>query len=118
MYYVCIEDKLIVSILNYKPAVPSSVTVVEILDNDYEKISNQTHYFNIKTNQIEEYPSSVFEQKENELKNAEHREFLNNTDWKVLRHIREKALEITTTLSEEQYLDLENKRKIAAESIV
>jgi hypothetical protein len=36
----------------------------------------------------------------------------------VLRHIREKALEITTTLSEEQYLDLENKRKIAAESIV
>jgi uncharacterized protein (UPF0276 family) len=118
MYYVCIENNLIISILNYEPASPSSVNVVEITDDDYDKISKQTHYFNIDTNKVEAHHASVFEQKENELKNAEHREFLNNTDWKVLRHIREKALGITTTLSEEQYLDLENKRKIAAESIV
>ncbi len=116
MYYVCIEDKLIVSILNYEPAVPTSVTIVEVSDEEYEKISNQTHFFNVENNQIEAYPLIVFEQKENELKNAEHREFLSNTDWKILRHIREKALGITTSLSELEYLELEQQREAAANS--
>ena len=117
MYYVCIENNLIVSILNYEPTVPSSVSIIEITDEEHEKISKQTHYFSIENNQVEPYPTSVFEQKENDLKNAEHREFLSNTDWKILRHIREKALGITTSLSEPEYLELEQQREAAANSI-
>jgi len=118
MYYVCIENELIISILNYEPSAPSSVKIVEISDEDHEKISNQTHYFNIENDQIEAYPSSVFDEKEKELKNSEYREFLSNTDWKILRHIREKALGITTSLSEEAYLELERQREDAAKSIL
>lgn len=118
MYYVCIENNLVISILNYEPAVPDSVRVVEIEDSDYKKIADQTHFFNIETNQVESFPSSVLEEKEKEIKNAEHREFLTKTDWKILRHIREKALGIATSLTEQEYLELEQQREDAANSII
>lgn len=35
---------------------------------------------------------------------------LTETDWLVLRHLRQKALEITTSLTEEQYIQLEEYR--------
>jgi hypothetical protein len=118
MHYVCIENNLIISILNYKPSVPNSVSVIEISDTDHQKISNLTHFFNVETGQVEEYPNSVFEEKEKEVKNAEYKEFLISTDWKILRHIREKALGIAMSLSEDEYLDLERQREDAANRIV
>lgn len=50
--------------------------------------------------------------------NNESQSFLDSTDWKVLRHIRQKALNVVTTLSEEQYLALEQERSDKANSIV
>lgn len=44
--------------------------------------------------------------------------FLANSDFKVLRHIRQKALNETLSLTEEQYLELEEKRSLAASLIV
>lgn len=45
-------------------------------------------------------------------------QFLNSTDWKVLRHIRELALNQPTSLSHEQYIELEQARAEAAAKIV
>jgi hypothetical protein len=44
--------------------------------------------------------------------------FLASTDWKVLRHIRQKALGETTSLTEEEYLALELQRSQVAASII
>jgi len=49
------------------------------------------------------------------LKAAQNREFLNSTDWKILRHIREQALSKSTTLSQAEYLELERQRDLAAQ---
>jgi len=49
--------------------------------------------------------------------NEEAKAFLNSSDYKVLRHIRQKALEIQTTMTEEEYLELEEQRQAAAQSI-
>jgi hypothetical protein len=50
--------------------------------------------------------------------NTESLQFLNSTDFMVLRHIRQKALGETTTLTEEAYLELEQKRSEAASRII
>lgn len=45
------------------------------------------------------------------------RQLLASTDFKVLRHIREKALAVTTALTEEEYLAMEQSRQDAVEII-
>jgi hypothetical protein len=50
--------------------------------------------------------------------NAEAQAFLSATDFKVMRHIRQKALGQELSLSEEEYLALEQQRSDAAASIV
>lgn len=117
MHYICIEDNKVTSILNYAPNVPSSVTLVEVSDADHQRITDQTHYFDIATRSIVAYPAEVTSQKVQEVANGLEREFLNSTDWKVLRHIREKALGITTSLTEAEYLELETQRQAAAARI-
>jgi hypothetical protein len=50
--------------------------------------------------------------------NAEAQAFLDSTDFKVLRHIRQKSLGQQLSLSEDEYLALEQERSDAAERIV
>jgi hypothetical protein len=114
MYYVCIENNNIVSILNYQPSVPSSVEVVEIADVQHEQIIAGTHKFDLATKQVVIDPSYSAAAKEQERLNAVERQFLSSTDWQILRHIRQKALNQTTSLTEEQYLTLEQQRADAA----
>jgi hypothetical protein len=52
-----------------------------------------------------------------ESANQTARQFLTDTDWKIIRHIRQKALEIETSLTEEEYIALETERQQKAESI-
>jgi len=118
MHYVCIEDNVIISILNYEPAVPESVLIFEITDQQAEQIKNQTHYFNVENKNVEPVASSVIAQKEQYRLNGIEKEFLNSTDWKVLRHLRQKALNVPTTLTDAQYLELEQQRQAAAARIV
>jgi hypothetical protein len=114
MYYVCIENNKITSILNYQPSVPSTVEVVEISDAQQDQLIADTHKFDIATKQVVVNPSYSAEEKEQDLLNAVEREFLRSTDWQILRHIRQKALNQTTSLTEEEYLALEQQRADAA----
>ena len=117
MYYICVEDDRISGILNYEPNVPPSVTVVPVTDEDYAKLSGRTHYFDIPTSSVLPYAKSEIDKIEAKKANQEHQRFLTSTDWKVMRHIREKALGIPTSLSEAEYLELEAERQRAADAI-
>lgn len=118
MHYVCVENEIIVSILNYQPSVPRSVAVFEITDQQAAQIQAQTHYFDLTSQTVKPVTGDLAAQKTRELSNSEKQEFLNSTDWKVLRHIRQKTLGITTTLTESQYLELEQQREAASAGIV
>lgn len=50
--------------------------------------------------------------------NAESLKFLSDTDWKVLRHYREVSLGVPMSMTEAEYLILENDRYQAATRIV
>lgn len=118
MYYVCIENDQVVGIQNYEPAVPPTITVTEISDAGYQQLMAQTHVFDVATRAVVPVASSVLSEKEQYRLNGIEREFLNSTDWKILRHIREKALGQTTSLTNEEYLELEQQRAAAAARIV
>ena len=118
MHYVCIENNKVINILGYQPAVPPTVTLVTITDDDYAKVMAQTHVFDVASKHVVPVADSVAAQKAQDVINAQSRELLNSTDWKVLRHIREKALGITTTLTDAEYLALERQREDAAARIV
>ena len=118
MYYVSIENNIVIGIQSYEPSVPSSVSVVTITDEQHKQIINQTHRFDIPTKTVVPVDAAILANKEQEKLNAVEREFLNSTDWKVMRHIRQKALGIPTSLTEAQYLELEQQRQAAAARIV
>jgi len=116
MYYVCIENNRIISVLNHEPAVPDTVIVKEISDQDHELLTAGSHHFDIPTLSILPHSSSVLDARDQEKQSAVLKKQLQNTDWQVLRHIRQKALGVPTSLSEAEYLDLELERnRIAAE---
>ena len=123
MYYVIIEDNEISSVVNYEPSVPTTHTVVEITDEDHAGIFiTKTHYFDLTDNTVKSYGQSHIDSeaaKETQrVTNAQQRLILDNSDWKVMRHIREKALSQATTLTDAEYLALEQARADAAAAIV
>jgi hypothetical protein len=122
MYYVCLENNAITSILSYEPNVPDSVDVCTIQNLEYESITANTHYFDIETKTVLPISQEIIDvgtSKESQrISNAEKHKFLLDSDWKVLRHIREKALGQPTSLTDEQYLELEQQRADAAAAIV
>jgi hypothetical protein len=117
MHYVCIEDNKVITILNYQPSVPETVTVQEISDAQAAQIAAQTHYFDVSSRAVIAVDSAITAQKVKDIANGQEREFLNSTDWKILRHIRQKALNIATSLSDADYLQLEQQREAAAARI-
>jgi hypothetical protein len=116
--FVCIENNEVVSILSYEPNVPDTIEIVEITEAENQLIKDQTHYFDLVTRTVISLPDADLEKKEIEKQNIPILEFLSSTDWKVLRHLRQKTLGIATSLSEEEYLELENQRQNAANSII
>ena len=123
MYYIVIEDGKISSVLNYEPNVPETHTVVEISDAEHESIvTAKTHYFDLTDNTVKSYSQIYLDteaaKEAQRIANAEKRKFLSESDWKVMRHLREKALEQPTSLTDQQYLDLEQARATAAAAIV
>jgi hypothetical protein len=117
MYYVCIEDNMVVGIQNYQPEVPESVIVVQITDDEHDKLVSQKCTFDIKTKKVLPVDDAKLEEQEQQRMNGINENFLNETDWKVMRHIREKALGQKTSLSEEEYISLEKQRAYAASKI-
>lgn len=117
MYYVCIENNQITAILNYQPNIPTTVSVTEITNEQYDQLINDTHFFNIATKTIDSLTAEQVIAKSTYTQNSAHQEFLNTTDWKVLRHLRQQALSLSTTLTDAEYLELEQQRQTAADSI-
>lgn len=118
MHYVCIENNTVVGVLGYRPTVPNSVSVVEISDEQNTQLIAGTHVFDVSSRIVRAVDNSVLTQRSRELSNSQEREFLNSTDWKVMRHIRQKALGLPTSLSDAQYIELEQQRHSAANRIV
>ena len=104
--------------MNYEPSAPESITVVTITDVEEKSIRDQTHTFDISTKSVVPVASSITAQKEQEKANGLEKEFLNSTDWKILRHLRQKALAVTTSMTESEYLALEQQRQDAAARII
>jgi hypothetical protein len=118
MKYICIEAGEVTSLMSYEPEVPSGVTVVEITDEKADQLEAGTHIFDVPTQSVTLKTEQVTRRENTIESNGQEREFLNSTDWKVLRHIRQKHLGIATTLTEEQYTELENQREAAAQRVV
>lgn len=118
MYYVCIENELVTSIMSYEPSVPSTITIVTISDEQYNQIMAQTHKFDVLSKTVVAIDSTELTQKEIDKENAVRREFLNSTDWKILRHMRQKALNVATSLTDAEYIALEQQRNDTAAQIV
>lgn len=115
MPFVYIENDEVVSVLNYKADIPSSIKEIEITPSEYEGLFDETFIFDVATKKVIQNPSSsnkVISQKDAEL-----RDFLRRSDWKILRHIREKNLGLETTLTNQEYIDLEWQRHAAAQKI-
>ena len=106
--YVCIEEQELIGVMEEKPNTPESVTIIEISEEDYKSLKDETAIFDIGTLSV------VPTKKKN---NNYHRAFLNDTDWMILRHLREQRLGLTTSLTEEELLNLEKQRQEAAENI-
>jgi hypothetical protein len=118
MHYVCIENNLVTGIQSYEPAVPNTVSVISISDEHHAQIMAQTHRFDTASRTVVAVDQAVINQQEQDRLNGIEREFLNSTDWKILRHIRQKALNITTSLSDEEYIQFEQQRQAAAARII
>jgi hypothetical protein len=112
MIYICVEDKQVSAVLNYPPTVPKSVAVYKISDQEQAGIERGDLIFNPETCKVEEYHGApaLAAAKESDAASA----YLASTDWRVLRHLREQVLGLTTTLSEKQYLELEALRHSAS----
>jgi hypothetical protein len=118
MYYVCVENQIIISVLNYEPAVPPTVSVYQITDEEHDLVNSGSHIFDLTTFQVVLNPEFAPEQKEIEIQNAIERNYLYSTDWMILRHLRQQTLGIATTLTEDEFTDLETKRHEAALRII
>lgn len=118
MHYVCVENSVVSSILSYEPNVPESVKVYKITNSDYEAINAGTKTFDTATNKVVPVKDEILKQKETEKANSLKQHELSSSDWKVMRHIREKALGLKTTLTDSEYIALETKRENIAKSII
>jgi hypothetical protein len=117
MKYVCVEDNRVCGIMEYEPNVPDTVEVTIISDEEHQQLSDRTHYFDIPSSSVLPYDTVALDQLNQLTVNEDKIKFLASTDWKVLRHIREKALRIPTSLSEDEYFDLELQRHDAVNAI-
>ena len=123
MRYVVVENNQIMGIMPYEPNIPETSVAIEITDEEYSSIiTEKTHYFDTISLQVVAKLQTVIDQQiaddAQRAINTEKRFFLENTDWKVMRHMREKALGQTTTLTDQEYLDLEQARATAAAAII
>lgn len=123
MNYLLIENEKLVGVCDYEPNVgDDDIKVVAYSGNIPReriiyvdgKVADMNNYVFIngkyvkKTRAIENLLNT----------NDESKKYLNDTDWLVIRHRDQLALGQTTSLTNEQYLDLLTKRQAARERVV
>lgn len=115
--FVCVENDKVIGIQEFEPAVPESVKVYKITEEEYKAIIDGNQIFNVKKKKVTDLPAAELKEKEAQTIIQDARKFLNSTDWKILRHLREVVLDMKTSLTEEEYLALERERHMAAAKI-
>jgi len=94
---------------------------VECTEIDKVNYFAGTHYFDETLKKVVSKSKSVLDEikqkQDTDRKNRTLLKFLADTDWKILRHIREKALNLPTSLSDSEYIVLEKSRHDAAAAI-
>lgn len=118
MYYYCIENQQLVSVMEHEPNVPDTVTVVTVSRENHQKIQDRELWFDVIQKCVVPMPQQQLDQIQTDQQNQTNHLFLSNTDWKILRHLRQQALGLPTSLTETQYLELEQQRETAARSII
>jgi hypothetical protein len=110
MYYICVENSAIIATLNYEPNVPESVKVYQVTDSEHASVERGTHYFDVEKGAVVPLSAEMVAKKDDLDASRKRRAYLKETDWQVMRHIREKALGLPTSMTEEAYLALEQNR--------
>ena len=117
MYYYCIENNQLISVVNYKPNTPASVICVEVDDVAHSAIERGEWWFNLDGMCAEPKPQPMLDSMVADIARKNNLSFLAATDWQVLRHLRQQVLGVETSLTHDQYLDLERRREAAATAI-
>ena len=122
-YYIVHDPQAnYINVVDCEPAVPAGVNVYGINYNEKFSIDRGTHYFDLVTKSVQAKSANQLQIETAaatlEKENAKRKAFLASTDWKVLRHIRQQALGQPTSLTHQQYIELETARAEAASNII
>lgn len=113
-----------------KPTTEADAWLVKHLEkHTFGKPAVYESIFNEETGEIEQIlvtPAEEFEILEEDITNEIEQaiinelslKFLFNTDFMILRHIGQKSLEMETSMTNEEYIELEMQRQIARNSII
>lgn len=115
--YVLVEEGRVIAVIDYMPNTPDTVTVYQIPKEDHDSIMSQTHFFNPVSGKVEPVDVGVTNRRLAIAARDSGKAYLQETDWIVLRHIREIALKLPTTLSDEEYVALETKRHTVSKAL-
>jgi hypothetical protein len=115
--FLCIENNAVVSVLNYEPNVPASIEVIKLSPEEDLLLNDSKYQFDVGTKKFVLKDSTTVEAEAAKEISAKNVQYLQSTDWMVLRHIRQHALGVNTSLTEQEYLDLEAERNIAASKV-
>ena len=123
MNYLLIENNQLVCVCGYKPNISDdniqiieyagSIPAERILYIDGQ-IADSNDYIILNG----KYVKNTAAVAELVNTNREAKKYLNNTDWIVLRHRDQVDSGLETSLTQEQYIDLLNKRQAARERVV
>ena len=123
MSYLLIENDKCVGVCDYEPNVGNdNIQVITYSGNIPQerliyvdgKVADMNNYTFINGKYVKK--TKAIENLLNTNDEAKH--YLNDTDWLVIRHRDQLALGQTTSLTNEQYLDLLTKRQAARERVV
>lgn len=101
-----------------KTSAPDYVIQQECSDDDQQKILSGMYEFDVAELRVVPKSTDALAEIATQKSNAEKSHYLSSTDWKILRHLREKMLQVQTSMTEQEYLALEQERQSIAKSIV
>lgn len=123
MNYLLIENETLVGVCDYEPNIgDDNIQIIKYSGNIPKerilylsgKIVDSNDYVYISGKYIK-YTKAVADLLE---KNKNARNYLTDTDWLVIRHRDQLDLNLETSLNNDQYLDLLNKRQEARKQVV
>lgn len=123
MNYLLIENETLVGVCDYEPNIgDDNIQIIKYSGNiPKERIlylsgkivdSNNYVYINGKYIKNTKAVADLLEQ------NKKARNYLTDTDWLVIRHRDQLDLNLETSLNNDQYLDLLNKRQEARKQVI